>query len=108
MPCLAADPTAAAALLEPFERVRDGASPVVRIPPERREFLESLFREFSVSPKGAADADLVRRSLLTLIINEVARAARARPHRPRRLARGRLEWGRLERKGGERAPRRAS
>jgi AraC family transcriptional activator of pobA len=77
VPCLASDPTAAAALLEPFERVRDGASPVVRIPPERREFLESLFREFSVSPEGAADADLVRRSLLTLIINEVARAARA-------------------------------
>jgi AraC-like DNA-binding protein len=76
VPCLASDPTAAAALLEPFERVRDGASPVVRIPPERREFLESLFREFSVSPEGAADADLVRRSLLTLIINEVARAAR--------------------------------
>lgn len=77
VPCLAADPTAAASLLEPFERVRDGASPVVRIPPERRDFLESLFREFSVSPEGAADADLVRRSLLTLIINEVARAARA-------------------------------
>lgn len=77
VPCLAADPTAAASLLEPFERVRDGASPVVRIPPERRDFLESLFREFSVSPEGAADADLVRRSLLTLIINEVARASRA-------------------------------
>jgi AraC-like DNA-binding protein len=77
VPCLASDPTAAAALLEPFERVRDGASPVVRIPPGRREFLESLFREFSVSPEGAADANLVRRSLLTLIINEVARAAAA-------------------------------
>lgn len=77
VPCLASDPTAAAALLEPFERVRDGASPVVRIPAERREFLEGLFREFSVSPEGAADADLVRRCLLTLIINEVARAARA-------------------------------
>src|SRR5688572_19359017 len=77
VPCLASDPTAAAALLEPFERVRDGASPVVRIPAERREFLERLFHEFSVSPEGAADADLVRRSLLTLIINEVARAARA-------------------------------
>jgi AraC family transcriptional regulator, transcriptional activator of pobA len=75
VPCLASDPTAAAALLDPFERVRDGASPVVRIPPERRDFLESLFREFSVSPEGAADANLVRRSLLTLIINEVARAA---------------------------------
>jgi AraC family transcriptional regulator, transcriptional activator of pobA len=77
VPCLASDSTAAASLLEPFERVRDGASPVVRIPPERREFLESLFREFSVIPEGAADADLVRRSLLTLIISEVARAARA-------------------------------
>jgi AraC family transcriptional activator of pobA len=79
VPCLASDSTAAAALLEPFERVRDGASPVVRIPPERRDFLESLFREFSVSPEGAADANLVRRSLLTLIINEVARAAAASP-----------------------------
>jgi AraC-like DNA-binding protein len=75
VPCLASDSAAAAALLEPFERVRDGASPVVRIPPERRDFLESLFREFSVSPEGAADGDLVRRSLLTLIINEVAKAA---------------------------------
>jgi AraC family transcriptional regulator, transcriptional activator of pobA len=86
VPCLASDPTAAAALLEPFERVRDGASPVVRIPPERRDFLESLFREFSVGPEGAADANLVRRSLLTLIINEVARAAAASPTVSRRPA----------------------
>ncbi len=65
--------------------MRDGASPVVRIPPERRGFLESLFREFSVSPEGAADGDLVRRTLLTLIINEVARgrAWRGRRHEAR-------------------------
>jgi AraC family transcriptional regulator, transcriptional activator of pobA len=88
VPCLASDSTAAAALLEPFERVRDGASPVVRIPPERRDFLESLFREFSVSPEGASDANLVRRSLLTLIINEVARAAAASPTASRGNAAG--------------------
>jgi AraC family transcriptional regulator, transcriptional activator of pobA len=100
VPCLASDPTAAAALLEPFERVRDGASPVVRIPPERRDFLESLFREFSVSPEGAADANLVRRSLLTLIINEVARAATAAPATV--TARGRASGGSGARSSGVR------
>src|SRR5215203_1792317 len=43
VPCLAAED--AGRLLEPFERVRSGASAVVRIPAERHAFLESLFRE---------------------------------------------------------------
>jgi AraC-like DNA-binding protein len=76
--CFAAE--GAAALLEPFERVRDGASAVVRIPVERRTFMESLFRELeAVGEEAHTDAqrlDAVRRSLLTLILNEVERASR--------------------------------
>lgn len=73
VPCFAAE--ASAALLEPFERVRDGASPVIRIPAHRHSFLETLFAELSTtSPSASADAP-VRQSLLTLILNEVTRAA---------------------------------
>lgn len=62
----------APALLAPFDRVRGGASPVVRIADDRRPFLESLMRELSATTAGG-DA-LVQRSLLTLVLHEVARA----------------------------------
>ena len=75
--CFAAD--AGSTLLEPFERVRGGAAPVVHIPAGRRAFLESLFLELEQkSPRGKegpAALDAVQRSLLTLIMNEVDRAA---------------------------------
>lgn len=67
--CYAA--SGAAALLEPFERVRDGASAVVRIPAARHAFLESLFRELEEAPA----AEAIQHSLVTLILNEVGRAA---------------------------------
>ena len=68
-PCYAA--AGAVALLEPFERVRDGASAVVRIPAARHGFLDSLFRELAEAPREEA----VQHSLVTLILNEVGRAA---------------------------------
>lgn len=69
-PCLAAD--GPAELLAPFERVRAGASPVVRIAEERRELLERLFGELAGARERSA---AVQRSLLVLILDEVARAA---------------------------------
>jgi AraC family transcriptional activator of pobA len=72
VPCVVAETSAG--LLEPFERVRDGASPVVRVPPTRHDFLERLFRELMATSTRGDDAP-VRQSLLTLIVNEVARAA---------------------------------
>ena len=63
-------------LLLAFDRVRAGASPVVRIPEARRPFLESLFVELqreTARPSGGALA--VQRSLITLILSEVDRAA---------------------------------
>ncbi len=65
-----------AGLLEPFERVRDGRAPVVRIAEDRRPFLESLFREL-VATSSASDESAARHSLLTLVLREVQRAARA-------------------------------
>jgi len=77
VPCFATD--GAAVLLEPFERVRDGAAPVVRIPAARHGFLEGLFRELEElgrEPRVASETlDAVQRSLLTLILNEIDRAA---------------------------------
>jgi AraC family transcriptional regulator, transcriptional activator of pobA len=63
-------------LLEPFERVRYGASAVVTIPEERRGFLESLFRELRREVEGGQEpgALAVQKSLLTLIVAEAARA----------------------------------
>ena len=76
--CLASD--GAASLLEPFERVRAGGSPVVRIPSERRAFLIGLFRELEevtrATESGTDVTMAVPRSLLVLILNEVDRAAR--------------------------------
>lgn len=77
VPCLAAD--GATALLEPFERVRGGASPVVHMPSDRVDFLEGLFRELERLGAGKAPNDtahVVQKSLLTLILAEVERAAR--------------------------------
>lgn len=63
-----------AALLAPFERVRAGASPVVRVPAERQPFLESLLVELRDAVGDVRADGSVERSLLTLIMNEVARA----------------------------------
>ena len=75
VPCFAAED--AGRLLEPFERVRAGASAVVRIPAERRSFLEGLFIELedATSPKRRGEPHSVQRSLLTLVLNEIRRAA---------------------------------
>jgi AraC family transcriptional regulator, transcriptional activator of pobA len=73
VPCLAAEK--AAALLEPFERVREGASPVIRIPSARHSFLESLFNELIVVSATRKPALGVRECLLTLIVSEVTEAA---------------------------------
>ncbi len=62
-------------LLEPFERVRSGASAVVTIPESRRPFLENLFqelqRELTETREGT---QVIRKSLTTLILAEVSRA----------------------------------
>ncbi|AKU92626.1 DNA-binding response regulator, AraC family [Vulgatibacter incomptus] len=77
VPCFASD--GSASLLEPFERVRDGASAVVRIPSDRHAYLEGLFRELENlgrEPQGPSEAlDAIQRSLLTLILAEVDRAS---------------------------------
>lgn len=74
--CVAGD--GAVSLLEPFERVRDGASAVVHVPAARHAFLEGLFRELEdldQRVRERSDATfVVERSLLTLILAEVARA----------------------------------
>jgi AraC-like DNA-binding protein len=77
VPSLAADGTAT--LLEPFERVRDGASAVVHVPSTRHGFFEGLFRELEevggASPPPSDALAAVQRSLLTLILTEIDRAA---------------------------------
>jgi len=72
--CFASDD--AGALLAPFERVRAGASAVVRIPEPRRTFLAGLCAELHDVVRTARGGDAVQRSLLTLIVDEVARASR--------------------------------
>lgn len=83
LPCFASldDPT----LLEPFERVRAGAAPVVRVPRDRQEFLERLLRELQEATSGRRGrASLaVQRSLLTLVLNEIQAAARWDDQGPR-------------------------
>lgn len=84
VPCFAAEGTAF--LLEPFERVRDGASAVVRISSARHEYLEGLFRELESvgrDPRGPTDAlDAVQKSLLILILAEIDRVSGSSAARP--------------------------
>jgi AraC family transcriptional regulator, transcriptional activator of pobA len=79
VPCFAAD--GEAFLLEPFERVRDGASAVVQIPASRCAYLEGLFRELELVGREQRQRSdtigLVQRSLLTLILAEVDKTSAA-------------------------------
>ena len=80
VPCFAA--AGAFELLEPFERVRDGAPAVVHIAEERHAYLTTLFRELE-SLSGAEQTPTqslgaIQRSLLTLILAEVDKASSCR------------------------------
>lgn len=68
------------ALLAPFERVRAGASPVVRLPSERRTFVETLLAELRGTSAGARLPGHVQRSLLSLIVHEIVRAIGSTAH----------------------------
>lgn len=71
-----------AALLAPLERVRGGASAVVRIPPGRRAYLETLLRELEAAGRAPRPVEAVERSLLTLVLAEVDRAMAPRAGAP--------------------------
>lgn len=72
--CFIAD--GAEALLEPFERVRRGGAAVVTIPESRRAFFESLFVELARELESPGPGTLaVQKSLVTLMVAEVTRAA---------------------------------
>lgn len=74
--CYAA--TELAALLDPFHRAASGASKVVSIAPERQSYLEGLFGELHRETSGGGSGEhvaLVEKSLLGLILAEVARAS---------------------------------
>lgn len=65
-----------AGLLAPFERARDGAAAVVSIPASRQEHLRGLLGELQRETEAPGlVASSVQRSLLTLALAEVARAA---------------------------------
>ena len=77
VPCFAAH--GAASLLEPFEKVRDGAAAVVHMPSARHEYLATLLRELEdvgAGPPGPSETfNVIQRSLVTLILAEVNRAS---------------------------------
>lgn len=65
-------------LFDPFERAASGASTVVHIPASRQEHLANLCAELQrETARGdlASHAELVQKSLLALILTEVARAS---------------------------------
>jgi len=83
--CLRADPLLAP-LLVPFEKVRRGGWPVLRLPGDRQQrvldLVSELERETALEAQPHAEA--VARSLLTLLLAEVARL----PEQPHRAAAG--------------------
>jgi len=75
-------PSELAPLLDPFERARSGASPVVHIPGDRQQYLAYLCAELQREvTRGAhsAHANIVQKSLIGLILAEVKRAAAFSP-----------------------------
>lgn len=73
-------PSELAPLLDPFERARAGASAVVSIPGGRQEHLARLCAELrDETSNDRGHAALVQRSLLALILAEVARASASTP-----------------------------
>lgn len=75
-PCYA--PTELAGLLDPFERARAGASAVVRIEGARQEHFAALCRELERESRATGgNGELAQKSLLALVLVEVARAAAA-------------------------------
>ncbi len=85
--CYAA--TDLAELLRPFERAAAGGSKVVRIPGSRQSHLADLCRELareSDTSAASLHADTVTKSLLALILSEVARAETPREVRQAGLA----------------------
>ncbi|MBN8226250.1 helix-turn-helix domain-containing protein [Corallococcus macrosporus] len=69
--------TEVAPLLEPFERVRQGASAVVPIPSGRQEHLLRLLSELHTETRAPhrAMGEQVTRSLFSLVLAEVARSS---------------------------------
>lgn len=73
-------PTELAPLLDPFERAASGASKVINIPGPRQEHLSHLCEELhrETAERGSSShAELIQKSLLSLILAEIARAS---PH----------------------------
>jgi AraC-like DNA-binding protein len=67
-------------LLDPFERVRAGAAAVSAIPGARHAHMENLFRElYRENEIPGPASQVVQKSLVTLILAEVARASSASP-----------------------------
>jgi AraC-like DNA-binding protein len=73
-------PSELATLLDPFERARAGASPVVRLPADRQQHVAELCAELQRETQSLRPhAELAQRSLLALLLMEIARAAQVAP-----------------------------
>jgi AraC-like DNA-binding protein len=70
-------PSELGTLLDPFERAASGASTVIHIPTSRQEHLASLCAELhqeTTRGGSATHVELAQKSLLALVLTEVARA----------------------------------
>lgn len=71
------DPIRYRNLLAPFERVRQGAAPVVKLPAARQQYVLDLLGELEREHRAGAPMPVVADSLLALVLAEVARASTA-------------------------------
>lgn len=77
-PCYA--PSELANLLDPFERARSGASPIVHLAAERHDYVKRLIAELHAETRAdRAHCELVHKSLLALLLAEVTRATSLDP-----------------------------
>lgn len=73
-------PSELAKLLDPFERARAGASPVIRLPAERQQYVAELCAELQRETQAQhPHGELAQRSLLALLLVEISRAAQMAP-----------------------------
>ncbi len=70
------DPVRYRDLLAPFERVRQGAAPVAKLPAARQQYVLDLLAELAREHRAGAPMPVVADSLLALVLAEVARASK--------------------------------
>lgn len=63
-------------LLKTFRQIRLGALPVFQVSQDRADFINRMFEELEQLKKSDTDIEVIQKSLITLILNEINKASK--------------------------------